>query len=96
MFSTYGESVQAPSSSKLQPDIFSPNRGANFSVDAWADVVVAFDDLPERPEGPVVLDWRDTPSLNDRYAEAKAVIERRVGLLLGQVSAGCIGARTCH
>lgn len=54
----------------------------------WADAVVAFDALPAPPRGKRTLDWSDTPSLNDRYAEAKALIERRLKGLLSEMAAG--------
>ncbi|MBY0420917.1 MAG: hypothetical protein K2Q06_01350 [Parvularculaceae bacterium] len=54
----------------------------------WADLLVAFDPTPAPPRGKLTLDWSDTPSLNDRYAEARALIERRLGALLTEIAGG--------
>lgn len=54
----------------------------------WADAVAAFDAPPPPLADPRILDWSDTPSLNERYAEARSVVEARVGALLDAIAAG--------
>lgn len=72
-----------------------PQTLAQADID-WADIAVAFD-LPLSMRAPrPVLDWTDTPSLNDRYADAKALLATRIRALLDEIAAGCLKAQACR
>jgi arsenate reductase (thioredoxin) len=53
---------------------------------AWADVVVFFDPLPFAPGSKDLRDWRDTPSVNQHYAEALALMRSRIAALLDELA----------
>lgn len=72
-----------------------PPRALAPSDADWADLIVAFDPSPIAARGKLTLDWSDTPSFNDRYADAKALLDRRLNALLTAIAAGCIADRTC-
>jgi protein-tyrosine-phosphatase len=50
-----------------------------------AEIVVTFTPLPRRPR--TVLDWSDVASVNDRYAIARADLDRRIDALLDTIAA---------
>ncbi|ANY19097.1 Low molecular weight phosphotyrosine protein phosphatase [Tsuneonella dongtanensis] len=53
---------------------------------AWADVVVAFNPLPEPGAAHTLRDWTDTPSVNASYPAAMASITERVDALLDELA----------
>jgi hypothetical protein len=53
---------------------------------AWADVVVFFDPLPFPVTGKDLRDWRDTPSVNQHYAEAMGLMRSRIAALLDELA----------
>ena len=60
---------------------------------AWADMVVAFDRLPQPGAAHDLRDWSDTPSVNDSYAAAMAAINRRLDALLDELARCSKGKR---
>lgn len=66
----------------VKPD---PLRALTKAAAAWADVVVFFDPLPFAVTSKDLRDWRDTPSVNQHYAEALNAIRSRIEALLGEL-----------
>jgi protein-tyrosine-phosphatase len=62
-----------------------PLRALTQADAAWADVVVFFDPLPFAVTGKDLRDWRDTPSVNQHYAEAMGLMRSRIDALLGEL-----------
>lgn len=62
-----------------------PLRALTKADAVWADVVVFFDPLPFAPAGKDLRDWRDTPSVNQHYAEALALMRSRIAALLDEL-----------
>ena len=63
-----------------------PMRALTRADAAWADVVVVFDPLPFEVTGKDLRDWRDTPSVNQHYADALALMRGRIDALLGELA----------
>ncbi len=53
---------------------------------AAADIVVNFNLLPDSVKHSDVRDWTDVPSVNDDYANARAVMDKRIDALLTEIS----------
>ena len=53
---------------------------------AAADILVKFNPLPASVQHKDVRDWTDVPSVNDDYANAKAVMEARIEALLDEIA----------
>lgn len=62
-----------------------PLRALTAKDADWADVVVFFDPLPFAVTGKDLRDWRDTPSVNQNYAEALAAMRSRIAGLLDEL-----------
>lgn len=62
-----------------------PLRALSKADAAWANVVVFFDPLPIEVTGKDLRDWRDTPSVNQHYAEALAQMRSRIAALLDEL-----------
>jgi protein-tyrosine-phosphatase len=52
-----------------------------------ADVIVAFNTLPAGVSRAKIRDWTDLPSMNDDYANARAMLDRRIEELIGELLA---------
>lgn len=52
----------------------------------WADVVVFFDPLPFEVTGKDLRDWRDTPSVNQHYAQALGAMRQRIAALVEELA----------
>jgi hypothetical protein len=52
-----------------------------------ADIVVTFTPIPAEYRARHLLDWSSVPSVNDRYAVARADLDRRIGALLDAIVA---------
>lgn len=53
-----------------------------------ASVVVAFNPLPPAVPRTKIRDWTDLPSVNDDYANAKVILDRRLAALLDELVGG--------
>jgi protein-tyrosine-phosphatase len=53
---------------------------------AAADILVNFNPLPMSVQHKDVRDWTDVPSVNDDYANAKRLMEKRVDELLNELA----------
>ena len=63
-----------------------PLRALTRADADWADIVVFFDPLPFEATGKDLRDWRDTPSVNQHYADALALMRRRIDALLDNLA----------
>ena len=50
-----------------------------------ADIVVAFNPLPETIRHPDVRDWTDLPSVNENYSNARVILDKRIDSLLDEI-----------
>lgn len=55
------------------------------SDEKWADIIVYFDPLPFSPKGKELQNWTDTPSANQHFDEALAVMRRRIDALIDEL-----------
>ena len=53
---------------------------------AAADILVNFNPLPASVQHKDIRDWTDVPSVNDDYANAKRMMEKRVDQLLNELA----------
>ena len=51
-----------------------------------ADILVNFNPLPASVNHKDVRDWTDVPSVNDNYANARAIMDKRIDALLTEIS----------
>jgi Low molecular weight phosphotyrosine protein phosphatase len=74
---------------KLQADQIDPmaDLPQKLSRMDWtkADIVVAFNPLPATIRHPDVRDWSDLPSVNENYADARMVLDKRIDSLLDEI-----------
>lgn len=75
---------------RLSADGIDPTAEAARALSArdWrhADIVVVFNPLPPAAKPADLRDWTDTPSITDDYANARTVIDRRIGALLDEIA----------
>lgn len=53
---------------------------------AAADILVRFNPLPASVQHKDVRDWTDVPSVNDDYANAKRIMDKRIDELLNELA----------
>jgi arsenate reductase (thioredoxin) len=71
----------------INPSIEPPQL---LKPDDWhaADILVAFNQLPNDVHHPDIRDWTDLPSIIDEYKKARSIMKKRIEALLSEIDKG--------
>jgi protein-tyrosine-phosphatase len=87
---TLADHVSPELRQKLAADGINPNadKAAVLAPLDWrkADIVIAFNPFPADVNHSDIRDWSDLPSLNDDYAHARDILDRRLDALLNELA----------